>query len=520
MKKLTLRFLILFIILKINVLAQSPPPSYSEPHRPQLHFSPPKMWMNDPNGMVYYAGEYHLFYQYHPQGDKWGPMHWGHAVTRDLLHWEHLPIALEPDSLGYIFSGSVVVDHNNTAGFKTGVNAPLVAMFTYHNMDGEKSGRSDYQYQGIAYSNDKGRTWTKYKGNPVIPNTEGVKDFRDTKVFWYEKTKNWVVVLAVADHVRFYNSKDLKTWTLTGTFGKTEGAHGGVWECPDLFPIKIEGTKVEKWVLLQSLGNGAPNGGSGTQYFVGYFNGKTFENENKPETVLWLDYGRDNYAGVTWSNAPLSRRIFLGWMSNWQYAQEVPTSPWRSAMTLPRELTLKKKEGVTRLHQTVVKEISTLFDEKNQENLNPSANKKEVVFKEKNITLKSSLNFINLKFNVLDKKTKNITFELSNNKGEKYVFGYDADSNRLFTDRTLSGKTDFSDKFAASRHFAPLPKDLAVLHFSIYIDDSSIEIFEKSSGTVMTELFFPTEKFSKLSIKADEKAGLIEGRIVPLKSVW
>jgi fructan beta-fructosidase len=520
MKKLTLRFFILFITMKINALAQSLPPSYSEPHRPQFHFSPPSMWMNDPNGMVYYAGEYHLFYQYHPQGDKWGPMHWGHAITRDLVHWEHLPIALAPDSLGYIFSGSVVVDHNNTTGFKTGVDAPLVAMFTYHNMDGEKSGRSDYQYQGIAFSNDKGRTWTKYKGNPVIPNTEGLKDFRDTKVFWYEKTKNWVVILAVADHVRFYNSKDLKTWTLTGTFGKTEGAHGGVWECPDLFQIKIEGTQVKKWVLLQSLGNGAPNGGSGTQYFVGYFNGKTFENENKPETVLWLDYGRDNYAGVTWSNAPLSRRLFLGWMSNWQYAQELPTSPWRSAMTLPRELTLKKKEGITRLYQTVVKEISDIFDEKNQENLQPSKTKKEVVFQEKNITLKSSLNFINLKFNVLDKKAKNITLELSNSKGEKFVFGYEADSNRVFTDRIQSGKTDFSKNFAASRHYAPLPKELGLLHFNIYVDDSSIEIFEKMSSTVMTELFFSTEKFSKLSIKAHENVKLVEGKVVPLKSVW
>jgi fructan beta-fructosidase len=520
MEKFTLSFIILFIVFKINVLAQNLPPQYSEHHRPQFHFSPPSMWMNDPNGMVYYAGEYHLFYQYHPQSDKWGPMHWGHAVTRDLIHWEHLPIALEPDSLGYIFSGSVVVDHKNTTGFKTGVDAPLVAMFTYHNMVGEKSGRSDYQYQGIAYSNDKGRTWTKYKGNPVIPNTEGLKDFRDTKVFWYEKTKNWVVILAVADHVRFYNSKDLKTWTLTGTFGKTEGAHGGVWECPDLFQIKIEGTEVRKWVLLQSLGSGAPNGGSGTQYFVGYFNGKTFENENKAETVLWFDYGRDNYAGVTWSNAPLSRRLFLGWMSNWQYAQEVPTSPWRSAMTLPRELTLKKKDGVTRLYQTVVKEISSLFDEKNQESLNTSTTKKEVSFQEKNITLKSSLNFINLKFNVLDKKTKNIALELSNNKGEKFTFGYDADSNRIFTDRTQSGKTDFSKTFAPSRHFAPLPKELGMLHFNIYVDDSSIEIFEKMSGTVMTELFFPTEKFSKLSIKANENAKLIEGKVVPLKSVW
>jgi fructan beta-fructosidase len=520
MKKLTLLFFVLCITMKINVLAQSLPPIYAEPHRPQFHFSPPAMWMNDPNGMVYYAGEYHLFYQYHPQGDKWGPMHWGHAITRDLVHWEHLPIALAPDSLGYIFSGSVVVDHDNTTGFKTGVDAPLVAMFTYHNMDGEKSGRTDFQYQGIAYSNDKGRTWTKYKGNPVIPNTEGLKDFRDTKVFWYEKTKNWVVILAVADHVRFYNSKDLKTWTLTGTFGKTEGAHGGVWECPDLFQIKIEGTQVKKWVLLQSLGNGAPNGGSGTQYFIGYFNGKTFENENKPETVLWLDYGRDNYAGVTWSNAPLGRRIFLGWMSNWQYAQEVPTSPWRSAMTLPRELTLKKMGKETRLFQSVVKEIKNIFDEKNQDNLGSIASSSALSFNGEKVKLKSSLNYIELIINVSGLKSKEITFELSNIKGDKFLFGYDADSNRMFTDRKESGNIDFSKSFAPSRHYAPIKKGTNLLNFNIYLDNSSIEIFEKTSGTVMTELFFPTEKFSFFSIKTLDKTRFMIGKIVPLKSVW
>jgi fructan beta-fructosidase len=516
MKKLTLLFFVLCIILKINGLAQSLPPNYAEPHRPQLHFSPPAMWMNDPNGMVYYAGEYHLFYQYHPQGDKWGPMHWGHAITRDLMHWEHLPIALAPDSLGYIFSGSCVVDEQNTTGFKTGKESPLVAMFTYHNMDGEKSGRSDYQYQGIAYSNDKGRTWTKYKGNPVIPNTEGVKDFRDTKVFWYEKTKNWVVILAVADHVRFYNSKDLKTWTLTGTFGKTEGSHGGVWECPDIFPLKIDGTKETKWVLLQSIGNGAPNGGSGTQYFVGNFDGKTFKNGNKPETILWLDYGRDNYAGVTWSNTQNGRRIFLGWMSNWQYAQEVPTSPWRSAMTLPRELTLKKMGKETRLFQSVVAEAKALINTKSP----IYKAEKNTNFTEINNTLKNSLNFIDLTFNILDKKTKNITVELSNNRGETFVFGYEADSNRLFTDRIQSGKTNFSKNFAVSRHFAPLPKDLEILHLNVFLDDSSIEIFENTTGVAMTELFFSTEKMSKMSIKANEKAVFLGGKIVPLKSVW
>src|SRR5688572_327195 len=246
----------------------APSEGYNEPYRPQLHFTPEAKWMNDPNGMVYHNGEYHLFYQYYPDSTVWGPMHWGHAVSKDLAHWEHLPIALYPDSLGYIFSGSAVVDNGNTTGFGTADKPALVAVYTYHDAKKEKAGRIDYQTQGIAYSVDDGRTWKKYEKNPVLKNP-GIKDFRDPNVFWHEASKKWVMILAVLDHVEMYNSSDLKSWTKLSEFGKDFGAHGGVWECPDLFPLTIEGESKEKWVMLVSINPGGPNVGSATQYFIG-----------------------------------------------------------------------------------------------------------------------------------------------------------------------------------------------------------------------------------------------------------
>ncbi|HTJ52695.1 MAG TPA: glycoside hydrolase family 32 protein, partial [Cyclobacteriaceae bacterium] len=305
---------------------------YNEAHRPQLHFSPKEKWMNDPNGMIYYQGEYHLFYQYYPEAMVWGPMHWGHAVSTDMIHWQHLPIAIYPDSLGLIFSGSAVADENNTSGLGTTEKPPMVAMFTYHSMEKEKAGKIDYQNQGIAYSIDKGRTWTKYDHNPVLKNP-GIKDFRDPKVFWHAETKKWIVILAVHDHIELYSSDDLKTWHKLSEFGKTYGTHGGVWECPDLFQVKVEKENSKKWVMLVSVNPGGPNGGSGTQYFTGDFDGVKFVADENKKTIKWLDYGPDDYAGVTWSNTPGERKLFLGWMSNWAYAQQVPTSPWRSAMT-------------------------------------------------------------------------------------------------------------------------------------------------------------------------------------------
>lgn len=481
--------------------------SYTEKYRPQLHFSPKAHWMNDPNGMVYYKGEYHLFYQYYPDSTVWGPMHWGHATSKDLIHWKHQPVALYPDSLGYIFSGSVVVDENNTSGLQKGEEKPLVALFTYHNMQGEKSGRNDFQTQGLAYSLDRGRTWLKYPRNPVLQNT-GTKDFRDPKVSWHQETHSWIMTLAAGDEIRFYRSPNLLNWELSGTFGKQEGSHGGVWECPDLFPLPVGKEGKKKWVLLVSIGNGAPNGGSGTQYFIGDFDGNTFHNSHPPSDSLWLDYGTDNYAGVTWSHAPDNRTIFLGWMSNWQYAQTVPTHPWRSAMTLPRELSLQEtKEGI-RLFSQPVTEIKKIRGPAQQLTL-PKLEKYSV-----------STGELLLDFDLKHSTASSFGIELYNSKQESIRIGYNKSSNQWYTDRTHAGITGFSKPFPA-KHTAPRLNGRDRLSMHIFIDHSSIELFADGGSVVMTDIFFPSEKFRHIRLFVENgKAGLVKATYYPLTSIW
>jgi fructan beta-fructosidase len=302
-----LRFLILLVLMHFGAMAQSGP--YHEQYRPQVHFSPPAHWMNDPNGMVYYGGTYHLFYQYYPKGTVWGPMHWGHATSTDLVHWTNRPIALYPDSIGLIFSGSAVVDFNNTSGLGKAGKPPLVAIFTQHSQAREKAGRSDAQNQSLAYSNDGGTSWKMYEHNPVLKNP-GIIDFRDPNVMWYAPGAKWVMSLATRDRITFYSSKNLKDWKKESEFGQHLGAHGGVWECPDLFPLTAAGGKT-LWVLLVNINPGGPQGGSATQYFTGSFDGVKFTAQGTG--TRWLDQGTDEYAGVTWHNTG-ARRIFLGWM--------------------------------------------------------------------------------------------------------------------------------------------------------------------------------------------------------------
>jgi fructan beta-fructosidase len=485
----------------------------NEQHRPQFHFTPPQKWMNDPNGMVYYKDEYHLFYQYYPDSTVWGPMHWGHAISKDLMHWEHLPIALYPDKNGLIFSGSVVIDEQNTSGFQKGIEKPLVALFTYHDLKGEKAGKNDFQTQGIAYSLDKGRTWTKYADNPVIQNPH-LRDFRDPKVIWHEASKQWIMTLAVGNYVVFYASKNLKNWAQVGEFGQKEGAHdvvtGGVWECPDLFPLKMEGENTEKWVLIVSIGNGAPNGGSGTQYFIGQFDGKTFKNDAKPSEIHWLDYGRDNYAGVTWYGAPNQRRIFLGWMSNWQYAMKVPTQNWRSAMTLPRELVLKNTPKGTRLFQKPVAEQRLLKGSK-------TTIKKQSIITNNVLNIDNPCNELNLNFDLNQTNATELGLMLSNSKGEKVLIGYEKTSNRFFIDRTESGKVDFEPHFAG-RHYAPRSSVNPILKMNIHMDVSAAELFADDGETVMTDVFFPNEDFKTTTLFSKNGAAqLIEGTFWQLK---
>ncbi len=350
--KLGVSTLVIILLLNIQSKAQVMSIQTDEIHRSKIHFTPAQGWMNDPNGMVYNKGVYHLFYQHNPNASVWGPMHWGHATSKDMISWKHEPIALYPDSNGTIFSGSAVVDVNNTTGFGSNGQQPLVAIFTYHNQEKADNGAVDFQTQGLAFSLDNGKTWEKYKGNPVLRNP-GIRDFRDPKVMWHEKTKMWIMTLAVLDRIHFYSSSNLKDWKKESEFGVDAGEHGGVWECPDLFPMEVEEKTI--WALLVNLNPGGPNKGSATQYFLGQFDGKTFQPLSKQ--TKWLDYGPDEYAGVTWSNTG-SRRLFIGWMSNWMYANVVPTETWRSACTIPRELKLLKVANDYRITSVPVNELN------------------------------------------------------------------------------------------------------------------------------------------------------------------
>ena len=478
---------------------------YNEPHRPQIHFSPKEHWMNDPNGMVYYKGVYHLFYQYYPGGTVWGPMHWGHATSKDLIHWQHQPIALYPDGLGYIFSGSAVVDYKNTSGFGKNGKAPLVAIFTHHDPKGEKEGRNDFQNQSIAYSLDEGKTWTKYGGNPVLKNP-GIKDFRDPKVSWNEVANKWIMTLATLDRITFYSSPNLKDWTKESEFGKDVGAHGGVWECPDLFSLNYNGKKL--WVLLVNLNPGGPNGGSATQYFIGDFDGHQF----KPfaTDTRWADYGPDEYAGITYSNTG-NRKIFLGWMSNWQYAQVVPTGKWRSAMTVPRELSIKKVGEKYLLASKPLNELNNLSAS--------TVNFKDITVTDFNLTSKTRKLTGPARIKLTSGEIKNFTLTLSNPVGQKLVIGFDKSSNQYFIDRTASGKTDFENDFA-KKHTAPRFVPSKNFDLTLIIDNASVELFADNGLTIMTEIFFPDEDYSDIRIQSKEKLNIRTLEFSKLQSIY
>lgn len=484
--------------------------AYAEHHRPQFHFSPQQNWMNDPNGMVYYNGEFHLFYQHYPEGNTWGPMHWGHAVSKDMIRWEHLPIALYPDSLGYIFSGSAVVDWHNTSGLGTKESPALVAIYTYHSALKEKEGRTDYQYQGMAYSLDNGRNWEKYEKNPLIANP-GITDFRDPKVFWHKTSKKWIMILAVKDHTELWGSPDLKHWKKLSEFGAEYGAHGGVWECPDLFEAKVEGESRSRWIMIVSINPGGPNGGSATQYFTGDFNGTTFTADQDKKTTLWLDYGPDNYAGVTWSNAPEERNIFLGWMSNWAYAQNVPTTTWRSANTLPRDLTLIKMEDGYHVRSNLSPEvlsIATIPVTFNNLTVNDTLRLNQKGFDD------GSMSMINGTF-----EAKDFTIEFSNPKGQKLVLGFDAGKNIFFIDRGKSGANTFSEAFVP---FVSAPRLSAskTITLNAVVDVSSIEVFFDEGLSVLTTLYFPDEKLSLVEIKAPEPIRIERIELRKIISIW
>ena len=465
---------------------------------PAYHFTPPKNWMNDPNGMVYYKGEFHLFYQHYPYGLNWGTMHWGHAVSKNLISWKHLPVALFPDKHGTIFSGSAIVDMANTSGFASGDEKVLVAIFTYF--------KWGLQRQGIAYSTDCGRTWTPYKSNPVIKNPFCVH-FRDPKVFWHKESAAWVMVLTAGNCIRFYTSSDLKNWKYVSSFGKKDGSHGSVWECPDLFPLAVDGNNQNiKWVLLVSVKQKAPNGASGTQYFIGSFDGTRFINDNSPGTILWLDYGKDNYAGVTWSDVPENdgRRLFIAWMSNWQYAAKTPADRFRGEMTLPRELTLSKKSGRVMLVQKIVHEIDLYLE--------------TPFYEEENISIKRSPYVVPKTFNsgafVITVRVKNSAarFDIvcSNDRDENVRITCDMIHKIYSIDRTCSSSSVFSTHFFGV-HTAPfLGEEFGTIEFELYFDRTSVECIACGGLLSITELVFPAEPFLRVELSAPDNVVLVE----------
>ena len=434
-----------------------------EQYRPVYHHTPAYGWMNDPNGMFYKDGVWHLYFQHNPFGSQWENMTWGHSTSTDLMHWTFQGEAVEPDAWGTVFSGSAVVDKEGTAGF--GKNA-VVAMYT---------SAGENQTQSLAYSTDNGQTFAKYDGNPVI--TSNTPDFRDPHLFWNEDIRKWNMILAEGQHMNIYSSADLKSWTYESSFGEGYGCHGGVWECPDLMKLKVRGTDREKWLLLCNINPGGPFGGSATQYFVGDFDGHRFTCDTKPEVTKWMDYGKDHYATVTFDNAPEGRHVAMAWMSNWQYANQVPTMQYRSANSIPRDLDLYEYEGDVYCGVVPSPEVTAARSGKPTKSLSSTC---EVV-----VTFRGSA-----------------TVTLSNAAGEQVVLAYSEQDKTFSMDRTKSGKCDFSDDFAAVTT-APVHGKLQQLR--LFIDKSSIEAIDAEGRMAMTNLVFPTKPYDRVAVKGKAK---------------
>ena len=425
-----------------------------EKFRSIYHHTPIYGWMNDPNGMFYKDGVWHLYYQYNPYGSQWENMTWAHSTSTDLIHWKNHGEVIQPDALGTIFSGSSVVDKENTAGF--GKDA-VVAFYT-------SAGAA--QTQSIAYSTDNGETFKKYVNNPIL--TSDVPDFRDPNVFWNEEVKQWNLILAAGQQMNIYSSKNLKDWKYESSFGEGYGNHGGVWECPDLLKMG------DKWVLICNINPGGPFGGSATQYFVGSFDGHKFTCESKPEVIKWMDYGKDHYATVSFSNAPDGRIVVLPWMSNWQYANQVPTQQFRSANGLPRDLGLYSYNGEDYVSVKPSPEVFAAFEKKPSGRLQPAA----------------YIEVTNIK--------SNASIVLSNDKGERVTMVYDGKNATFSMDRTESGVTDFHSDFKAK---TVAPTNGIIKSMQIFIDRCSIEAFDTEGKVAMTNLVFPSKPYDKIIVK-------------------
>ena len=484
-------------------------------YRPAYHFTPEKNWMNDPNGLVYQQGKYHLFYQYNPKGATWGNMSWGHATTEDLVHWDRLPLAIPMDDSLMIFSGSAVVDKNNTSGlFEEGDSTGMVAIYTAH--------QPELQTQALAYSSDDGRTWTQYEGNPVLD--EGLKDFRDPKVFWYEPKQAWIMALAIpqGQKIRFYESSDLQDWTRLSEFGP-QGFVDGIWECPDLFELPVENGTGNQWVLVVSYNT--DTAGSDMQYFVGDFDGTKFTNINTDDLILSVDEGKDYYAAVTWNNVPDDRRLMIGWFNNWQYGQEIPTAGWRSAQSLIRSLHLRQFPEGVRLVQRPVEEQQTLRgtpqhyqnervtegdDFLSVENVHGSQLEIIAEFVYQPIETPSEAQQLASEFGVR-------VFEGEN---QETVVGYDVASQSLFVDRTQSGDTTFNPQFP-TRTIGLMPSDDGIVRMRIFVDRSSVEVFGNDGYVTMSNRIFPDQRKDGVEVYAIGGTVTLRSLDVwPMESIW
>ena len=441
-----------------------------EKHRPVYHHTPQYGWMNDPNGMFYKDGVWHLCYQFNPYGSQWENMTWGPSTSTDLVHWKAEPTAITPDALGTIFSGCCVVDKNNTAGFG---NDAVIAFYT---------SAGARQMQSMAYSTDGGKTFTKYENNPII--TSNVPDFRDPHVFWNAEAGFWNMILAAGQQMSIYSSKDLKEWKHESDFGAEYGNHGGVWECPDLMKMKVRGTDKEKWMLICNINPGGPFGGSATQYFIGEFDGHKFTCEDEPSETKWMDYGKDHYATITFDNAPDGRHVGIAWMSNWQYANQVPTKQFRSANSIARDFGLFEYNGETYCSVSPVKEMDAV---RGQRISSPSETCEIVV------QLKGDAQLT-----------------LRNSKGEKVVITYDAVEQTIDFDRRRSGDVSFSEAFPC---IVTSPTYGQAKTLRIFVDRCSIEMFEGDGKMSMTNLVFPSEPYNKLIVKGKAKATIYKLKI-------
>jgi fructan beta-fructosidase len=500
-----------FVLAACVLLAQEP---YNERWRPQFHFTPLKNFMNDPNGLVYYKGEYHLFYQYNPQGTEWGHMSWGHAVSGDMLHWKNLPLAIaEVPGQYMIYSGSAVVDWHNASGLCASANAGdpscLIAIYT--------AAGTDVQRQHLAFSNDRGRTWKEHEGNPIADLKQ--PDFRDPKVFWFEKEKKWVMVAVLADERKavFFDSRNLKNWTFRSSF-EIESNDKGQWECPDLFELSVDGNSQNKrWVLVVNRNPGAPAGGTGTRYFVGSFDGAHFVNETPASQELWADYGKDFYATNSFSDLPPrdGRRVWIGWISNWQYANREPTAIWRGAQSLPRELSLTQFSDGIRLVQKPVAETNTLRERELLQLSNVSVPMAMQTIHLKDVRGET----LEIEAEFSPGEAKEIGFRLGKGGSEETLLGFTPEKKEIFVDRTHSGFVSFAPEFSG-RHKAVLRQN-SRLKLHAFLDRSSLEVFVNDGEVVLTDRIYPSPGSDGIELYSEAGKGkVLSLSIWKLGSIW